>query len=76
MTGTISMQRGIKVVMSVLAAFKECQKICFNNRYDSKEFKKASDRMDVLWILLSTDEIIETQKYERQLWIDSGKCIN
>ena len=60
--------------MSVLAEFKACQKKAFETK-DSEEYAEACDRMDVLWIRLSTDEEVETQQYERQLWIDSGRAI-
>jgi hypothetical protein len=59
--------------MSVLAEFKECQKMAFQNAKDSEAFQKASDRMDVLWIRLSMDEMVQARQYERQLWINSDK---
>jgi len=60
--------------MSTLAEFKGCQKVAFESDIGSDSFKDASDRMDVLWIQLSETEMAETQGYERQLWIDSGKA--
>jgi hypothetical protein len=60
--------------MSLLAEFKGCQKVAFESGIGSDSFSDASDRMDVLWIQLSETEMAETQAYERQLWIDSGKA--
>ena len=60
--------------MSVLAEFKEYQKKSFEAKSGSKEWEEARERMDVLWIQLSMDEMVEVQQYERQLWIESGKA--
>jgi hypothetical protein len=62
--------------MSVLTEFKGCQKRAFDNAMESEAFNAASDRMDVLWVQLSTEEAIKAQKYERQLWIDSDRAID
>jgi hypothetical protein len=60
--------------MSVLTEFKVYQKRAFELDKCSAEFAELSDQMDILWIQLSTDEMSEVQEYERQLWIESGKC--
>lgn len=55
---------------SALDEYKALQKRAFTMDITSDVYFEVSDRMDVLYICLSADGILEAQEELRQLWID------